>query len=126
MTLPLVCYYSSKSGNTEYFSKQLDTKSIKIEKGLKIFEPFVIILPTYARADGTGAVHKTAIDFIKDHASLMLGVIGAGNINFGKFYAYAADVVSRRCNVPVLHKFELRGTTKDQNIINEKLRKLII
>ena len=122
----ITCYYSSKTRNTARFVSNLDTKILEISKGLIVDEPFVLVIPTYARADGTGAVHKTIIDFVKSHSTLIRGVVGSGNVNFGKYYAYAADVVSRRCSVPILHKFELFGTEKDVEIVNRKTRNICI
>ena len=45
--------------------------------------------------------------------SLIRGVIAAGNNNFGAEFAYAGDVVSRKCGVPYLYRFELMGTPDD-------------
>lgn len=108
-----ICYYSSKTSNTEKFVETLGYDSQRIIKGLEVNEPFVLFVPTYARADGTGAVHKTVIDFLKINRHLIRGVVGAGNRNFGNLFAYSADVVSARCKVPLLYKFELRGTDTD-------------
>lgn len=44
---------------------------------------------------------------------MIRGVIAAGNTNFGAEFGYAGDVVSRKCGVPYLYRFELMGTTDD-------------
>jgi protein involved in ribonucleotide reduction len=116
-----ICYYSSKTSNTEEFVKSLGVENQKIVKGLVVCEPFVLIVPTYARADGTGAVHKTVIDFLRVHRDLIKGVIGGGNRNFGRHFAYSADVISTKCEVPILHKFELRGTNTDRIMVKKML-----
>ncbi|PHO38439.1 ribonucleotide reductase assembly protein NrdI, partial [Mycobacterium tuberculosis variant bovis] len=36
-----------------------------------------------------------------------------GNTNFGAEFCYAGDVVSRKCSVPYLYRFELMGTEDD-------------
>jgi protein involved in ribonucleotide reduction len=40
-------------------------------------------------------------------------VIAAGNSNFGETYGLAGDVVSQKCQVPYLYRFELMGTEDD-------------
>lgn len=122
----LTCYFSSKTRNTFRFVEKLDSKILEIEKGLVVSEPFLLVVPTYARADGTGAVHKTVIDFVKASMPYIRGVVGSGNVNFGKYFGYAANVVSSKCNVPILHKFELFGTERDVDIVNRKTRILAV
>ena len=41
------------------------------------------------------------------------GVIAAGNRNFGEAFARAGDVISQKCGVPYLYRFELMGTQQD-------------
>lgn len=82
---------------------------------LKISEPYVLMVPTYADGEGRGAVHKQVIRFLNDadNRSHLKGVIASGNMNFGQYYAWAGNVISDKCNVPVLYKFELSGTETD-------------
>lgn len=121
----LIYYQSSKTRNTERFVNKLGVpESFRISKGLIAPRPFVLALPTYARNDGTGAVHKSVIEFLNANKDRILGVIGGGNRNFGRQFAYAADIVSKKCKVPILHKFELFGTDEDVFITQEKIRGL--
>jgi protein involved in ribonucleotide reduction len=57
-------------------------------------------------------VPRQVIAFLNDqhNRSLLRGVIAAGNTNFGAGFCYAGDVVSRKCEVPYLYRFELIGT----------------
>ena len=79
-------------------------------------EPFILVTPTYADNEGNGAVPKQVIKFLnnKNNRDLMVGVIAGGNTNFGKYYGYAGTVISKKCNVPLLYKFELTGTLEDK------------
>lgn len=117
----LICYYSSKSRNTAKFVEKLNLRSIEIDEGLIVREPFILFSGTYARSDGLKAVHKSVIDFLKNNKEFIRGVVGSGNINFGQNFAISADVISEKCNVPIFHKYELRGTEKDVKIIREKI-----
>jgi len=69
----------------------------------------VLVLPTYGgghangpEPDAGGYVPKQVIAFLNNehNRSLIRGVIAAGNNNFGAEFAYAGDVISRKCGVP--------------------------
>ena len=117
-------YFSSVSENTHKFVQKLGLPAVRIPlKGaIEVREPYVLILPTYGGGkangpdpDAGGYVPKQVIAFLnnKDNRSLIRGVIAAGNTNFGAEFCYAGDVVSRKCGVPFMYRFELMGTVDD-------------
>ncbi len=113
-------YYSSASGNTARFVARLGIEAARIPRSAaepmpEPDAPFVLVLPSYADGQGRGAVAKPIIHFLNDarRRALLRGVIGGGNRNFGALFASAADVVARKCQVPVLYRFELAGTDTD-------------
>ena len=113
-------YYSSATGNTARLVANLGLEAARIpirpaEPMPVPARPFVLVCPTFADGEGRGAVPKQVIRFLNDPATRawLRGVIGAGNRNFGATYALAADVIARKCNVPVLTRFELAGTQID-------------
>jgi protein involved in ribonucleotide reduction len=119
-----VVYYSSVSENTHKFVQKLGLPAVRIPvKGaIEVREPYVLILPTYGGGkangpdpDAGGYVPKQVIAFLNNEGnrSLIRGVIAAGNTNFGAEFCYAGDVVSRKCGVPFLYRFELMGTVDD-------------
>lgn len=122
----LIVYYSSLSENTHRFVAKLGLKSARILVSTSaetpdVREPFVLILPTYCGDDGKGAVPKQVIRFLNnaDNRSLIRGVIAAGNSNFGETFGLAGNVISDKCRVPYLYRFELLGTDEDvANVIN--------
>ncbi len=131
MQPPCVVYFSTSSGNTHHFVEKLELDAFRIptspkDPHLEMTRPFVLICPTYAADDGSGAVPKQVIRFLNDphNRAHLQGVIGSGNTNFGEYYAYAGDVISRKCNVPMLYRFELRGTPTDVRRVQEELGKL--
>jgi len=89
-------------------------------------EPYVLICPTYADDDGSKAVPKQVIRFLNEVAnrSKMVGVIGAGNRNFGEFFGHAGKVIARKCDVPLLYRFELSGTETDKINVKKGMEKL--
>ncbi|MBX4927549.1 class Ib ribonucleoside-diphosphate reductase assembly flavoprotein NrdI [Rhizobium binae] len=115
----LIVYYSSRSENTHRFVTKLGLRAARIPssggEALPIREPFVLIVPTYSGDSGKGAVPKQVIRFLNDaeNRGHIRGVIAAGNSNFGETYGLAGDVISQKCQVPYLYRFELMGTEED-------------
>ena len=127
-----VVYFSSVSENTHRFVQKLGLAAIRIplHGRIEVGEPYVLILPTYGggKANGPdpaagGYVPKQVIAFLNNehNRSLLRGVIAAGNTNFGTEYCYAGDVISRKCEVPYLYRFELMGTAEDVEAVRAGL-----
>jgi protein involved in ribonucleotide reduction len=127
-----VVYFSSVSENTHRFVEKLGLPAVRIplHGRIEVDQPYVLILPTYGggRANGPdpeagGYVPKQVIAFLNNehNRSLIRGVIAAGNTNFGAEFCYAGDVVSRKCGVPYLYRFELMGTAEDVQAVRAGL-----
>jgi protein involved in ribonucleotide reduction len=112
-------YFSTRSENTHRFVEKLGLPASRIplraDETLKATVPFVLVVPTYCGEDGKGAVPKPVIRFLNDaeNRSNLRGVIAAGNSNFGATFGIAGDVISAKCGVPYLYRFELLGTAED-------------
>jgi protein involved in ribonucleotide reduction len=118
-------YFSSVSGNTHRFIEKLresrpalDASRIPLktkEDSLSVVDPYVLVLPTYGGGNGQGAVPKQVIKFlnVKANRDLLQGVIAGGNTNFYEAYCLAGDIISRKCGVPLMYRFELMGTPDD-------------
>lgn len=116
-------YYSSTSGNTHRFIEKLGVKAVRLPVDAAsepplVNEPFVLVLPTYGSSGCSKSVPKPVIRFLNIEAnrSLIRGVIAAGNTNFGTDFCKAGTIVSQKCAVPLLYRFELLGT--DEDVIN--------
>ncbi|WP_448070483.1 class Ib ribonucleoside-diphosphate reductase assembly flavoprotein NrdI [Georgenia yuyongxinii] len=121
-------YFSSATNNTHRFVQKLGLRARRIplragEEPLRVEEEYVLVVPTYGGGNGRGAVPKQVIKFLNDehNRSLIRGVIGAGNLNFGKAYCIAGDIVAAKCQVPYLYRFELLGTAEDVTRVREGL-----
>ena len=121
----LIVYFSSRSENTHRFVDKLGLRAKRIplaegKDALTVTEPYVLVVPTYCGDDGRGAVPKQVIRFLNDAVNRfhLRGVIAAGNSNFGATYGVAGDVISAKCSVPYLYRFELIGT--DEDVANVK------
>ena len=124
----LIVYYSSRSGNTHRFVEKLGLRAARIPvdaEGIHIHEPYVLISPTYCGDGGKGAVPKQVIRFLNDaeNRSNIRGVIAAGNSNFGATFGIAGDVISAKCEVPYLYRFELLGTDEDVANVTQGLER---
>lgn len=124
-------YFSSASGYTHRFVTKLgfdeqDTARLPLitkEPTLLATRPFVLAVPTYGGGDGKGAVPKQVIKFlnVKANRDLIRGVIAGGNTNFYEAYCLAGDIISRKCRVPLMYRFELMGTPEDVTAVREGL-----
>lgn len=130
-THPLV-YFSSASENTHRFVVKLDVPASRIPlrdpESFLVDQPYVLILPTYGGGTtfagrDTNYVPKQVIKFLnqKHNRSLIRAVIAAGNTNFGDSFCFAGDVISQKCAVPYLYRFELMGTPEDVARVREGL-----
>ncbi|MEU3845749.1 class Ib ribonucleoside-diphosphate reductase assembly flavoprotein NrdI [Micrococcus terreus] len=126
-------YFSSASGYTHRFVGKLGFAAEQVarlplmtkEPTLLATEPFVLVLPTYGGGDGKGAVPKQVIKFlnVKANRDLIQGVIAGGNTNFYEAYCLAGDIVSAKCGVPLMYRFELMGTAEDVVTVREGLER---
>ena len=116
---PLV-YFSSSSENTHRFVGRTGLPAIRIPidrqpEKLRVTQPYILVVPSYGGGSAKGAVPTQVIRFLNDehNRSLIRGVIAAGNTNFGAAYCIAGDIISQKCQVPYLYRFELLGTPED-------------
>lgn len=121
----MIVYFSTKTGNTKRFVDKLGYESVAITPDLVIDKPYVLVVGTYARNDGSGAVAPQVIKFLNNNRRHIKGVVAGGNRNFGKHFAYAGDVISEKCKTDIIHKFELFGTEQDVEITKEKIKGII-
>jgi protein involved in ribonucleotide reduction len=126
-----VVYWSSKSENTHRFVQKLNIENIRLPLNgtceIEIDEPFILILPSYGDTVVT-AIPKVVNRFLanKNNSSLMRGVIGGGNTDFGSKFCIAAKVISHFFKTRLLYQFEISGTPTDvlnvQEIIQKQIR----
>ncbi|MDU5627634.1 class Ib ribonucleoside-diphosphate reductase assembly flavoprotein NrdI [Citrobacter sp.] len=112
-------YFSSSSENTHRFMQRLGLSAIRIplneRERIRVDEPYILIVPSYGGGGTAGSVPRQVIRFLNDtnNRALIRGVIASGNRNFGDAYGRAGDVISQKCGVPWLYRFELMGTQSD-------------
>ncbi|MEM9468889.1 MAG: class Ib ribonucleoside-diphosphate reductase assembly flavoprotein NrdI [Pseudomonadota bacterium] len=128
---PLIVYFSSPTLNTHRFVEKLGIRAIRIpissKKPMEVVDgPFVLISPTYSDDDGSNAVPKPVIRFLNNEYNRdnMVGVIGSGNRNFGDTFALGGRIIAKKCDVPLLYRFELSGTDIDVMNVKRGVEKL--
>lgn len=127
----LVVYYSSPSEYTHRFVQKLSHDNCRLplltrDDTLEITQPYVLVTPTYGAGPNRGSVPKQIKKFLSlpVNRDNIVGVIGAGNTNFGTNYCKAAKLVSAKLQIPVLYMFELLGTPEDVAKVDDGLEKL--
>ncbi|WCZ36047.1 class Ib ribonucleoside-diphosphate reductase assembly flavoprotein NrdI [Corynebacterium heidelbergense] len=113
---PLAYYWSSPSGNTKALADKLQCETRPIGEGATA--PYILITPTYEQPRAGNTIPPQVARWLENNHSLLVGVIGTGNRNFGGLFCRAAVDVSTTYRVPVLHRCELRGTDADTRTID--------
>lgn len=133
----LIVYFSSATENTRRFVDKLDLPNVRIplhkrDAPLIVHEPYCLIVPTYGGGVSMGPqrtqpnsrpVPVQVIRFLNNehNRSLIRCVAAAGNTNFGADYGKAGEVISHKCQVPYVYRFELMGTEEDVEILRNGL-----
>lgn len=124
-------YFSSSTENTKRFVDKLGFESERIplrkaDGELLVSYKYVLFVPTYGGGEMKNSVPKQVIKFLNVESNRVncVGVVAAGNVNFGAAYLLAGKVISKKLKIPFLYGFELLGTADDVQKVQEGLRKV--
>lgn len=124
----LVVYFSSVTDNTHRFVQKLDLPNVRIPLRLKdepliVNEPYVLVCPTYGggvslTGENSRPVPRQVIRFLNNehNRSCIRAVVAGGNSNFGADFGKAGEVISAKCKVPYVYRFEMMGNEDDVRI----------
>lgn len=130
MSLPItLVYFSNYSENTKRFVEKLTDAGIRIPikpssaRDIVMVREYVLVVPTYGGGNESPAIPKPVKIFLNnpENRSLLRGVIGTGNTNFGEHYCKAAYMIAAKTGVPVIAKVELLGTPEDVERVKNRL-----
>lgn len=122
-----IVYFSNYSGNTKRFVEKFSTNAIRIpinsDDELVVSNQYVLVVPTYGGGSDRSAIPRQVRKFLNNeqNRSLLVGVIGTGNTNFGEGYCKAASLISAKAGVPIIARVEIFGTDEDIIKIKERL-----
>jgi protein involved in ribonucleotide reduction len=115
-----VYYYSSTSGLVRSFAERLGRPAFNLaereHRHAEVDGPWVLLTPSYKTGNASNdTVPEGVRRFLgsEHNRRLMVGVMGSGNRNFGRYYQMAARLVAQRSGRPILFEFELAGTPWD-------------
>lgn len=115
-----VYYYSSTSGLVRTFAERLDrpTRNLaeRVHRHSEADGPWVLLTPSYKSGnEANDTIPEAVRRFLRSarNRRLLVGVMGSGNRNFGRYYQKAAREIAQRSGRPVLFEFELAGTPWD-------------
>ena len=125
-------YFSNYSGNTKRFVEKLDGPAFRIpidpsiNGDLVMDHEYVLLVPTYGGGSDKSAIPRQVRKFlnVEQNRSLLRGVVGFGNTNFGEHFCKAADIVSAKTGVPIVARVEIFGTEEDVTKVKERLELL--
>ena len=119
-----VYYYSSTSNLIRRFADRLHGADGRTVLDLSRREvrhsepdgPWVLLTPSYKAGNDMHATLPGAVrSFLRSPAARrrLIGIIGSGNRNFGRFYQAAARELAVVSGRPIVFEFELAGTPED-------------
>lgn len=115
-----VYYYSSSSGLVRTFADRLERPTFnlaeRVHRQAEVDGPWVLLTPSYKTGNAANDTIPEAVRrFLRspNNRRRLVGVIGSGNRNFGRYYQHAARDIAQRSGRPVLFEFELAGTAWD-------------
>lgn len=115
-----VYYYSSASGLVRSFAERLGRPVFNLaereHRRSRVDGPWVLLTPSYKTGnEANDTIPEGVHRFLNDEHNrrLMVGVMGSGNRNFGRYYQMAARQIAERSGRPMLFEFELAGTPWD-------------
>ena len=112
-----VLYYSLTGNCKAFLERSNITNYESIQNIDSINEPFIIMTGTI----NFGEAPLPVLNFLSHNSEYLKGVIASGNRNWGPNFSKAGDVIAEKYNVPLIMKFELRGSQKQINEFNERM-----
>lgn len=126
-----IVYFSNYSGNTKKFVEKISDGTQRIIRIpinsdsdiVSIDNPYVLFVPTYGGGSEKSAIPRQVRHFLNvpENRSLLRGIVGLGNTNFGEHFCKAAEIISKKTGAPVIARVEIFGTQDDVIKVQERL-----
>lgn len=124
-----IVYFSNYSGNTKRFVEKLNGSTTRIpidwdgDNPIVLDREYVLFVPTYGGGSEKSAIPRQVRHFlnVEQNRSLLRGVVGLGNTNFGEHFCKAAELISKKTGVPIVARVEIFGTEDDVQTVTKRL-----
>lgn len=118
-----IIYFSTKSENTlNFVSRLTNFESERLPENGDIVTdyPYVLVFPSYGGGKMQGSIPAPVLRFIKNvkNQENIIGIIGSGDRNYGDMFCIGAALLSKKLEVPLLYRYEIRGTKEDVQKVN--------
>lgn len=113
--------YDSMTGRGARFAEQVGYSSLPVKDFENLEDKsgsFIII----TRSFGFGQIPPAVIELLDKHGDKFVGVIAAGNKNWGDNFGAAGDKIQAQYNIPLICKFEGSGFRADIEIAQEWIK----
>lgn len=115
----IVIAYDSKTGNVEWFARQLGYPMKAVQDFQGEFKERVLLL---THTFGRGAVTKDTQAFLNRYAGNTIGVCVSGDRRWGQLFGLAGDKIHLEYDIPLVRKIDLRGYPSDIDAVTGWLR----
>lgn len=110
--------YDSETGNCKWIAEELSKQTGLTAIAIQDVEnngvpPFFLVTHTTNR----GKVTRLTRDFLELHAEQTNGVCVSGDIRWGSLFGLAGDLIELEYEIPLVHKFDVRGYEQDMEIV---------
>lgn len=119
-------YYSSQSGKTARLMESLGYEATRIplhssDEMPTATKPYILVCASYGDGQGRGSIPKRVREFLQNHSnrSMLRGVVGLGDRNFGRFFAYASVQIADSLDVDLLHRMDTLTMRSDIERLKE-------
>lgn len=123
---PHIYYYTHPTTQgTHNLTTHLNYPATNINNAEPPQHPYILITPTYTGNPNKGGYLPSQLRHWlnnKNAQQNLVGIIGTGDINWGKEFCAAADELSAQHGAPVLYRVDRWGNTNDHNNINNGIR----
>lgn len=107
---PIVVAFDSRTGNVEWFARQLGlpVKPVADFEG-ELNQKIFLVTHTFGR----GGVPKTTQNFLNRYAGNTIGVCVSGDRRWGQLFGLAGNKIQLEYEIPLVRKIDLRGYPAD-------------
>ena len=127
----ILAYYSRTGNVRDFLSWYMPEYERRNIEEWDADEPFILVTPTYDFGQVPEYVGKWLQNVTAEvdagdyriqsiNSDHLEGVIGSGNRNWGDNFAKAADTISEEYDIPLIAKFDLKGSDNNAEYIRRR------